>query len=108
MEFMSTSAIFRPRKRAGFGLRAANRDVWRKRFVYRHLGEPANYFAAGPVFATTTKQTDKRPIGTDGVRRLGEQAGSDVVLTAAAGITLPTLNPFSMQVPTRLRPQPPS
>jgi thiamine-phosphate pyrophosphorylase len=50
--------------------------------------EPANYFAVGPVFATTTKQTDKRPIGPDGVRRLRRQAGSDAVLTAAAGITL--------------------
>jgi thiamine-phosphate pyrophosphorylase len=54
------------------------------------LDEPANYFAIGPVFATTTKQTDKRPIGIDGVRRLREQAGPDVVLTAAAGITIET------------------
>jgi len=52
------------------------------------LDEPASYFAIGPVFTTTTKQTDKRPIGIDGVRRLREQAGPDVVLTAAAGITL--------------------
>ena len=54
------------------------------------LDEPADYFAIGPVFATTTKQTDKRPIGIDGVRRLREEAGEGVVLTAAAGITLET------------------
>lgn len=54
------------------------------------LDEPANYFAIGPVFTTTTKRTDKRPIGIDGVRRLREQAGPDVVLTAAAGITIET------------------
>src|ERR1700676_1814844 len=34
------------------------------------LDEPANYFAIGPVFRTTTKKTDKRPIGVEGVRRL--------------------------------------
>lgn len=54
------------------------------------LNQPADYFAIGPVFPTTTKQTDKRPIGVDGVRRLRDQAGSDVILTAAAGITLDT------------------
>ena len=54
------------------------------------LEEPANYFAIGPVFATTTKQTDKPPIGVEGVRRLRAQAGTEVVLTAAAGITLET------------------
>ena len=54
------------------------------------LDEPANYFAIGPVFKTTTKHTDKRPIGVEGVRRLRAQAGPDVVLTAAAGITLET------------------
>ncbi|UWZ82800.1 thiamine phosphate synthase [Occallatibacter riparius] len=54
------------------------------------LDEPANYFAIGPVFSTTTKQTDKKPIGIDGVRRLRQQAGPDVILTAAAGITLDT------------------
>ncbi|KAA6465101.1 thiamine phosphate synthase [Acidobacteria bacterium AB60] len=52
------------------------------------LDEPANYFAIGPVFSTTTKQTEKRPIGVEGVRRLRTQAGPEVVLTAAAGITL--------------------
>lgn len=55
------------------------------------LDQPANYFAIGPVFATTTKQTDKTPIGVDGVRRLREQAGPGVVLTAAAGITIETV-----------------
>jgi thiamine-phosphate pyrophosphorylase len=54
------------------------------------LDEPADYFAIGPVFRTTTKQTDKRPIGVEGVRRLRAAAGPDVVLTAAAGITLET------------------
>lgn len=54
------------------------------------LAEPADYFAIGPVFTTTTKQTDKRPIGVDGVRRLRDQAGPGVVLTAAAGITFET------------------
>jgi thiamine-phosphate pyrophosphorylase len=54
------------------------------------LDEPATYFAIGPVFKTTTKQTDKHPIGFEGVRKLRAQAGPDVVLTAAAGITLET------------------
>ena len=54
------------------------------------LDEPADYFAIGPVFRTTTKQTDKRPIGVEGVRRLRAAAGPDFVLTAAAGITLET------------------
>ena len=52
------------------------------------LNEPADYLAIGPVFETRTKDTDKRPIGVEGVRRLREQAGPDVVLSAAAGITL--------------------
>jgi thiamine-phosphate pyrophosphorylase len=54
------------------------------------LKEPADYFSIGPVFATTTKQTDKRPIGIEGVRRLRAQAGPDAVLVAAAGITMET------------------
>lgn len=54
------------------------------------LDQPATYFAIGPVFTTTTKDTDKKPIGTEGVRRLRQQAGDDVILTAAAGITLET------------------
>ena len=52
------------------------------------LQEPADYYSIGPVFATTTKQTSKVPIGVEGVRRLREQAGPGVVLVAAAGITL--------------------
>ena len=54
------------------------------------LNEPADYFAVGPVFPTTTKQTDKRPIGVEGVRRLRREAGTGVILTAAAGVTLET------------------
>jgi thiamine-phosphate pyrophosphorylase len=54
------------------------------------LDQPADYFAIGPVYATTTKQNDKPPIGPEGVRRLREQAGPGVILTAAAGITLET------------------
>lgn len=54
------------------------------------LAKPADYFAIGPVFTTRTKQTDKPPIGVEGVRRLRQQAGPEVVLSAAAGITLET------------------
>jgi thiamine-phosphate pyrophosphorylase len=54
------------------------------------LHQPADYFSIGPVFVTTTKQTEKRPIGVEGVRRLREEAGPDPVLVAAAGITLAT------------------
>jgi thiamine-phosphate pyrophosphorylase len=54
------------------------------------LAEPADYLAIGPVFPTTTKQTSKPPIGVEGVRRLRDQAGKDVQLVAAAGITLAT------------------
>ena len=54
------------------------------------LTQPADYFAIGPVFATTTKQTEKHPIGIQGVRKLREQAGAETVLSAAAGITLET------------------
>jgi thiamine-phosphate pyrophosphorylase len=54
------------------------------------LDEPADYFSIGPVFATTTKQTSKAPIGIEGVRHLRDQAGSNVVLVATAGITLET------------------
>jgi thiamine-phosphate pyrophosphorylase len=52
------------------------------------LDSPADYLAIGPVFKTRTKQTDKIPIGVDGVRRLREEAGPNVILSAAAGITL--------------------
>src|SRR6266567_20931 len=54
------------------------------------LEQPADYFSIGPVFATTTKQTEKRPIGIEGVRRLREEAGPGAVLVAAAGITMET------------------
>jgi thiamine-phosphate pyrophosphorylase len=54
------------------------------------LDQPVDYFAIGPVFATTTKQTDKPPIGLDGVRKLRDEAGPEVILSAAAGITLET------------------
>ncbi len=54
------------------------------------LHEPADYFSIGPVFPTTTKDTSKKPIGIEGVRRLREQAGPAAVLVAAAGITLET------------------
>jgi thiamine-phosphate pyrophosphorylase len=54
------------------------------------LCEPVDYLAVGPVFTTTTRETNKRPIGIAGVKRLRELAGPDVVLTAAAGITLET------------------
>ena len=52
------------------------------------LDAPADYWAVGPVFHTTTKQTDKPPIGAEGVRRMRQLAGPDRVLTCAAGITL--------------------
>jgi thiamine-phosphate pyrophosphorylase len=54
------------------------------------LAEPADYFAIGPVFATGTKQTSIQPIGIEGVGKLREQAGPNVVLSAAAGIMLDT------------------
>ena len=54
------------------------------------LDEPVDYLAIGPVFPTTTKQTDKPAIGPEGVRRLRAQAGPDIILVAAAGITLDT------------------
>lgn len=54
------------------------------------LDAPVDYLAIGPVFETRTKHTEKKPIGIDGVRRLREEAGPEVVLSAAAGITLQT------------------
>ncbi len=54
------------------------------------LSQPVDYFAIGPVFPTTTKQTAKPPIGPDGVRKLRARAGPSAVLVAAAGITLDT------------------
>ncbi len=54
------------------------------------LEAPVDYWAVGPVYRTTTKQTDKTPIGPEGVRKMREIAGPDRVLTCAAGITLDT------------------
>lgn len=54
------------------------------------LDMAADYVAFGPVFSTTTKQTPLMPIGIDGVRRFRAAAGPEVVLVAAAGITLQT------------------
>lgn len=54
------------------------------------LKEPVDYLSIGPVFATTTKQTAKAPIGVGGVRRLREEAGPNAVLVAVGGITLET------------------
>lgn len=54
------------------------------------LKEPADYLSIGPIFPSTTKQTEKAPIGAAGVRRLREQAGTNVVLVAVGGVTLKT------------------
>jgi thiamine-phosphate pyrophosphorylase len=54
------------------------------------LDAPVDYWAVGPVYRTTTKQTDKPPIGLEGVRKMRTLAGPDRVLTCAAGITLET------------------
>ena len=54
------------------------------------LSTPVDYLSIGPVFATTTKQTTKPPIGVDGVRRLRQQAGPVAILVAVGGITLET------------------
>jgi thiamine-phosphate pyrophosphorylase len=52
------------------------------------LQEPADYLSIGPVFATTTKQTTKTPIGVEGVRKLRAEAGPHVVLVAVGGVTI--------------------
>jgi thiamine-phosphate pyrophosphorylase len=52
------------------------------------LKEPADYLSIGPVFATTTKQTARTPIGVEGVRKLREEAGPSAVLVAVGGMTL--------------------
>jgi thiamine-phosphate pyrophosphorylase len=52
------------------------------------LKAPADYLSIGPVFATTTKQTTKPPIGAEGVRKLREEAGPSAVLVAVGGVTL--------------------
>lgn len=54
------------------------------------LDQPVDYLSIGPVFATTTKQTDKAPIGTEGVRKLRKEAGPNAVLVAVGGVTLET------------------
>jgi thiamine-phosphate pyrophosphorylase len=54
------------------------------------LNEPVDYLSIGPVFATTTKQTTRAPIGAEGVRGLRAAAGPDAVLVAVGGITLET------------------
>lgn len=54
------------------------------------LDQPVDYLSIGPVFATTTKQTTKAPIGADGVRRLRSEAGPATVLVAVGGVTLET------------------
>lgn len=54
------------------------------------LDQPVDYLSIGPVFATTTKQTTKAPIGAEGVRRLRVEAGPAAVLVAVGGITLET------------------
>lgn len=54
------------------------------------LQEPVDYLAIGPVFETNTKQTEIGPIGIEGVRKLRQQAGPGVILSAAAGITFET------------------
>ncbi len=54
------------------------------------LQEPADYFSIGPVFATTTKQTSKPPIGVEGVRKLRKEADASAVLVAVGGVTLET------------------
>jgi thiamine-phosphate pyrophosphorylase len=55
------------------------------------LREPADYFSIGPVYATTTKQTAKAPIGAVGVKRLRAEAGPDAILVAVGGIKLENL-----------------
>jgi thiamine-phosphate pyrophosphorylase len=52
------------------------------------LNEPADYLSIGPVYATTTKQTARAPIGAAGVRKLRDDAGPDAVLVAVGGIKL--------------------
>jgi thiamine-phosphate pyrophosphorylase len=54
------------------------------------LNEPVDYLSVGPVFPTTTKQTCKAPIGVQGVRKLCEEAGTNLVVVAVGGITLAT------------------
>jgi thiamine-phosphate pyrophosphorylase len=52
------------------------------------LQEPVDYLSIGPVFATTTKQTTKTPIGVEGVCKLRAEAGPHAVLVAVGGVSL--------------------
>jgi thiamine-phosphate pyrophosphorylase len=52
------------------------------------LAAPADYFSIGPIAPTTTKQTEKPPIGIEGVRSLRAEAGPAPILSAAGGVTL--------------------
>jgi thiamine-phosphate pyrophosphorylase len=52
------------------------------------LLSPADYFSIGPVYPTQTKQTTKKPIGMEGVRKLRAQAGAAPVLVAVGGLRL--------------------
>jgi thiamine-phosphate pyrophosphorylase len=52
------------------------------------VSAPVDYLSIGPVFATTTKQTTKPPIGADGVRRLRQETGPAAILVAVGGMTL--------------------
>jgi len=54
------------------------------------LKEPVDYLSVGPVGPTQTKQTTKSAIGSEGVRRLREQAGPNAVLVAVGGVVLET------------------
>lgn len=54
------------------------------------LDQPVDYLSIGPVFATTTKQTTKAPIGTEGVRKLRQEAGPNAILAAVGGVTIET------------------
>ncbi|MDQ1728715.1 MAG: thiamine-phosphate pyrophosphorylase [Pyrinomonadaceae bacterium] len=48
---------------------------------------PVDYIAIGPIFATTTKQSDNSPLGIKGVR-LTRQAVKSIPLVAIGGMTL--------------------
>lgn len=54
------------------------------------LDQPVDYFAVGPVYTTTTKQTSTPPIGPEGVHKMRLAIGPDRIITAAAGVTLET------------------
>lgn len=53
------------------------------------LGEPVDYVAIGPVFATATKSTGYEPVGLEQIRRAAMRtAGRGLPLVAIGGITL--------------------